>query len=1498
MIMNKKIFTLLVGALLSIGSLFTASAQTQFADTLRADTVKEALNKDGVFYLLSVTEIANPSASVQTTFSSLTSALNVPVSQKLSYVLFVDAEGQLRMDRIDSLDHNYEGALNYNGSAKLGAIRHASWCVEPGTWLNDGANRFFEFTNLNSNIQLQAPLVNRNSSNWTSVSDADGVSRLYYKTPKGIDLDSDEDLIVSGWRFSQSISPSMQTGMPLYSYVEPDSVLVFVIDEDQYEYPNGTSGVGGWKVSVKYVAVNDLIRDAVGNVRRPATDSKYVSNVLLFTLKKLEKFVLNANDYNAISDKINFVPDAKNEKAENDGWNPFTTPGNNGTDPHAQGPLTAYEVKDSLYKYGYLQFENSGGEWLYVDTAFWNYGNGEFLAFKWSDHRRDTTDLGNNVSTDDWGKGYWGGSDAGTPLGRALDSIMENQSKFRVVYDPYNDETFINVYQSRYLYADYKNPLKPVEYPWWTNSFRLDTTGGVTKILSPTGGNNSFQGDGGFPYNNNYQSAPKGMDTVLISTADTTAAKISLDGNGSGYPVSYLYGWNQKTNGTGSYYRDTLLYVNIQNTEKGGHNIATLTQSNAFDAQIRLGFDRCKADESVGRATIKDNLYLIRNAKGEYLCVPIFSITDSVYWRTPETYEDPTRMPSYQWVVENKRASDGSPFRLTNREFENVSFDYVFVYANGDSCLKIGDPAYSGAKFAKEKFAIIRSKTSEDSVGLGNFSKAEELGAGGQSFIRLAADVKGDQTLGYRYINKDSAYIDVYAFKYYHFLATGGNANYMGWNGYESPKVDTVVYLNMKDYHDKLYFTLLEMPYENIGEDRVLIGKTPEGKDLKDLKDYESIYDIYTSGDIYQNRDSIVMEKFGYMPTTRNAKGETVYDYKRISGLKPLARQAYRLLLKDYYKFDPLPNRGAFLTVGQQDDYILSDRAYATKPHVQGSDRAEGVFGLPYFYFRNTYFGIPGVDGTTGEDAKEDYFALVQRLDTISLVDGFTSKYADVEEYISLRWGPEAASRVTNQIRGSKELGAFIATVADNSTKMKIAVRGDIAVAPSTFTLERDTDPLYRRFHWNDRFEKTEDDKPLVLEFHRLNNSDYRLFENSGYDIRSGGGYEYNLNKKGKPQIDSLGNEISFLGIKNISQFPSTDTENPHGLVNYAFYVDTAYINRGTGWIKPQYMLAVDYKVVDACEVCLGDQREHFRGYTIGRYVYNTSMYAKKVVPSATDKVVNYDLVQPVDVDVIHAPWENGVDGYAYTRAGNTKWERLAFAWAIHRGDSLYVLKNLEPWQGQQYDPQTVIDQLARLYVGTKGNIDFNKLIESKGKSKKELDKEFEEVVGPKIGLHAIISLDDNTHKDWVFSFRYIQRRADDFIIESETTERDRVNGDVIRPGYGGWVKYDNGVPIITRSDTKELLGEGYITNVTKSEIEPVANDPVETASGVKIVGGYGAVTVLNAAGKNITITNVIGQVLANTVAGSDNVSIAVDGNNTIVFVSVDGGSAEKALVK
>ena len=114
----------------------------------------------------------------------------------------------------------------------------------------------------------------------------------------------------------------------------------------------------------------------------------------------------------------------------------------------------------------------------------------------------------------------------------------------------------------------------------------------------------------------------------------------------------------------------------------------------------------------------------------------------------------------------------------------------------------------------------------------------------------------------------------------------------------------------------------------------------------------------------------------------------------------------------------------------------------------------------------------------------------------------------------------------------------------------------------------------------------------------------------------------------------------------------------------------------------------------------------------------------------------------------------------------------------------------------------------------------------------------------------------------------------------------------------GGWVKIQNGVPVIARfQDFKEAIAQADIFDVNDEiQYDATANDEVAVES-VKVIAGDGQVTIMGAAGKNVTITTVLGKtVVAKTIA-SDNETIAVP-TTGIVAVAVEGEEAVMTIVK
>lgn len=92
-----------------------------------------------------------------------------------------------------------------------------------------------------------------------------------------------------------------------------------------------------------------------------------------------------------------------------------------------------------------------------------------------------------------------------------------------------------------------------------------------------------------------------------------------------------------------------------------------------------------------------------------------------------------------------------------------------------------------------------------------------------------------------------------------------------------------------------------------------------------------------------------------------------------------------------------------------------------------------------------------------------------------------------------------------------------------------------------------------------------------------------------------------------------------------------------------------------------------------------------------------------------------------------------------------------------------------------------------------------------------------------------------------------------------------------------------------------QLVNQAQIFNLGETEEEATANEDIITSS-ISVIAGNGVVTVKGAAGKNVVITNVLGQTVANTVVASDEAQISTPAG--VVVVAVEGEAAVKAIVK
>ena len=123
----------------------------------------------------------------------------------------------------------------------------------------------------------------------------------------------------------------------------------------------------------------------------------------------------------------------------------------------------------------------------------------------------------------------------------------------------------------------------------------------------------------------------------------------------------------------------------------------------------------------------------------------------------------------------------------------------------------------------------------------------------------------------------------------------------------------------------------------------------------------------------------------------------------------------------------------------------------------------------------------------------------------------------------------------------------------------------------------------------------------------------------------------------------------------------------------------------------------------------------------------------------------------------------------------------------------------------------------------------------------------------------------------------------------------------------GAWVKSENGIPVLAKFNTgagdhewdgssiAERIGQSGVFYFETTTEEATANDEI-SASEISVVAGNGVVTVKGAEGKNVVITNVLGQQVASTVVSSNEAQIATPAG--VVVVAVEGEAAVKAIVK
>ncbi|MCM0719296.1 DUF6383 domain-containing protein [Parabacteroides sp. W1-Q-101] len=418
-----------------------------------------------------------------------------------------------------------------------------------------------------------------------------------------------------------------------------------------------------------------------------------------------------------------------------------------------------------------------------------------------------------------------------------------------------------------------------------------------------------------------------------------------------------------------------------------------------------------------------------------------------------------------------------------------------------------------------------------------------------------------------------------------------------------------------------------------------------------------------------------------------------------------------------------------------------------------------------------------------------------------------------------------------------------------------------------------DADPIVIRMadeHFN---LITVDEKALEGKIYAGNNDSYMYKANCMYDENKN--TMFLVDEKGRPEYRRFGKTIEdgfndIEGDLNKLKFFRTNDENTFlyensanknanngngiakdslnflGETNLAdksasaqlpFLVDTAYIRNNTR--KPLYMLAVragewekSIKVVAPCGDPDGPHYDADNKET--NDPWKCQHATKKEVWSRTGEYL---------VTLADSAYVNGISGEIYNSQalyqGNV---RLAFVPATH------------------FENDTLVIESSRFRGTKEAANDTLCFVDKNGKQQMNEATFAFRLVDP-------TTVDDNKAE---------------FYIEAMPNDK----------GEAQYVRIHNSVPVLVTD-----LDQAAVFDVQGAEEgeDATANEGIETAS-VKVIAGNGIVTVKGAAGKNVVITNVLGQTVANTVVASDEATIAAPAG--VVIVAVEGEDAVKAIVK
>ena len=345
--------------------------------------------------------------------------------------------------------------------------------------------------------------------------------------------------------------------------------------------------------------------------------------------------------------------------------------------------------------------------------------------------------------------------------------------------------------------------------------------------------------------------------------------------------------------------------------------------------------------------------------------------------------------------------------------------------------------------------------------------------------------------------------------------------------------------------------------------------------------------------------------------------------------------------------------------------------------------------------------------------------------------------------------------------------------------------------------------------------------------------------------------------------VYSAGKGMNFVGVQPKNVTPEAPS----------VYIDLAKKDD----YRPLYMFVVDPDSVPAYTFCKDGNieaphglnpscghEESYDGYLAGRFMIN--------LQDSVDLYENINKLQNASI---------------FKHNNKT---RLAFVEAIHKGDKLYILKSdytlgLKAWEKKDSKTVIAIEQDGHKYINPKYFKDNEAFL-------------------------AVIDVTkaDDANKA-AFALRRVGFEGDGSAVENQFYIETAATGyGAFKGETAAWLKEEDGVAVLAQKANKngnhegsdDAINEGInqatpFTFDFENATTPTENETIGT-SAISVVATNGAVIVKGAQGKKVTISNVLGQTIANTVLTSDEVTITAPAG--YVTVAIEGEPAVKAIVK